>query len=548
MRGFSKTIIFVVLMLFAIGISYASDWYGSFTVRGGRTDPECDIESEWKTFWMFGASYEFWYKDIVSIGPYVYFSRLQGGPLSPSISGGTWSYPDNSNFKSYIAGADVKARFRPNWKWINLRFPDKFINRVAPYVDGGAGIITFDPKDRFSTDLPGLEVLDDGTQVPKDYDYHCGVFPVYGGGITLFSKLGVNMDIGVEYHQPNTDFLDGVKDNDDKDSFWTGYLGLMLISSYRPAGLVVIPAEPVIIPEAEAEIKFVPQLQAIPTTQTVPAQSGIALVDIKSNLNWVAAENEDWFDVTPLSGSRDGQLTVTYKANASDISRTGKIIISGGGLSRIVTITQSSSRLAVTPAIRDVTWEGGATAFDIDSNLSWSVSENVNWLTVTPLSGVNSGQLVVNFEPNAENQSRVGQLTVSGGGIVRTVSVVQSGRTIEFTREKPLILEGVNFKVDRADLTESAKKILDEVVRSLKENPEVKLDIQGHTDSDGTDAYNMDLSKRRALTVKQYLVDHGIDGSRLTVSWFGESKPIASNDTPEGKAKNRRIEFVRTDK
>jgi len=339
-----------------------------------------------------------------------------------------------------------------------------------------------------------------------------------------------------------------VKDNDDKDSFWTGYLGLMLISSYRPAELVVIPAEPVIIPEAEAEIRFVPQLQAVPTTQTVPAQSGIALVDIKSNLNWVAAENEDWFDVTPLSGSRDGQLTVTYQANASDISRTGKIIISGGGLSRIVTITQSSSRLAVTPAIRDVTWEGGATAFDIDSNLSWSVSENVNWLTVTPLSGVNSGQLVVNFEPNAENQSRVGQLTVSGGGIVRTVSVVQSGRTIEFTREKPLILEGVNFKVDRADLTESAKKILDEVVRSLKENPEVKLDIQGHTDSDGTDAYNMDLSKRRALTVKQYLVDHGIDGSRLTVSWFGESKPIASNDTPEGKAKNRRIEFVRTDK
>jgi len=77
----------------------------------------------------------------------------------------------------------------------------------------------------------------------------------------------------------------------------------------------------------------------------------------------------------------------------------------------------------------------------------------------------------------------------------------------------------------------------------LTNNPDVKLKILGHTDSKGDRAHNLDLSQRRALAVKKYLVDHGIDDARLTTDGFGPDKPIDSNDTKAGRANNRRIEF-----
>ena len=72
----------------------------------------------------------------------------------------------------------------------------------------------------------------------------------------------------------------------------------------------------------------------------------------------------------------------------------------------------------------------------------------------------------------------------------------------------------------------------------------VKLDIVGHTDSTGTEAYNQALSVRRAQAVRAYLIAAGIDAARLTASGKGESSPIASNDTRDGRAKNRRVEFI----
>jgi hypothetical protein len=139
MRDFRKSLILVVILLTAITITYASDWCGSFSIRAGRTDSDCDIESNLKTLFMYGGSFEMWYKNVVSIGPYVYFSQLHSGPLDPSIVQGTWSYPDHANYRAYIAGLDLKARIRPDWKYINVYFPDQFISRIAPYVDGGAG-------------------------------------------------------------------------------------------------------------------------------------------------------------------------------------------------------------------------------------------------------------------------------------------------------------------------------------------------------------------------------------------------------------------------
>ncbi len=108
-----------------------------------------------------------------------------------------------------------------------------------------------------------------------------------------------------------------------------------------------------------------------------------------------------------------------------------------------------------------------------------------------------------------------------------------------------IVLRGVNFQTNSAELTEDSVEILDRVAGTLVANPEIAVEIAGHTDSDGDAAYNIDLSQRRAETVMSYLVESGVATERLTAAGYGEEQPIASNDTAEGKAMNRRVELTR---
>ncbi len=105
------------------------------------------------------------------------------------------------------------------------------------------------------------------------------------------------------------------------------------------------------------------------------------------------------------------------------------------------------------------------------------------------------------------------------------------------------VLGGVLFDVDKWTIRPQFMSLLDDVVRVLKENPDLRLEIQGHTDNTGSFKYNMKLSKKRAKAVMNYLVERGISPSRLIAKGYGYTMPVASNDTPEGRAKNRRVEL-----
>jgi outer membrane protein OmpA-like peptidoglycan-associated protein len=87
--------------------------------------------------------------------------------------------------------------------------------------------------------------------------------------------------------------------------------------------------------------------------------------------------------------------------------------------------------------------------------------------------------------------------------------------------------------------------VINTIYQLMKEHPELRFSIEGHTDSDGDDSFNQKLSEQRAETVLNALLQMGIDGSRLTSKGWGESKPLSDNSTPEGKANNRRVEFVK---
>ena len=111
--------------------------------------------------------------------------------------------------------------------------------------------------------------------------------------------------------------------------------------------------------------------------------------------------------------------------------------------------------------------------------------------------------------------------------------------------DQALVLEGVNFKSGTAALLPESAKILDGVAQALIAQPDVKIEIGGHTDADGHEASNLKLSQRRADTVKNYLVKKGVPASRMTAKGYGELHPVADNKSPEGKAKNRRVELKR---
>ena len=104
----------------------------------------------------------------------------------------------------------------------------------------------------------------------------------------------------------------------------------------------------------------------------------------------------------------------------------------------------------------------------------------------------------------------------------------------------------VNFDFNSANLTTLAKTNLDKLVTVLKNNPDTNINIYGHTDSIGSDAVNLRISAQRAAAVKNYFVANGISASRMFTEGLGKSSPIASNDTDEGRAKNRRVEFAIT--
>jgi OOP family OmpA-OmpF porin len=105
-------------------------------------------------------------------------------------------------------------------------------------------------------------------------------------------------------------------------------------------------------------------------------------------------------------------------------------------------------------------------------------------------------------------------------------------------------MQGVNFEYDSANLTSAAEARLDEAVRMLRENSSISVNLEGHTDSNGSDTYNSQLSQRRAQSVVDYLIDNGIRSGRLTAIGRGEASPIATNDTSAGRAQNRRVEFI----
>jgi len=119
------------------------------------------------------------------------------------------------------------------------------------------------------------------------------------------------------------------------------------------------------------------------------------------------------------------------------------------------------------------------------------------------------------------------------------VQRVGEGINVTFTQDA-----GVYFETNKSAIKGASATTLDKLANILKEYPKSNVLVEGHTDAAGSEEYNWGLSQKRAESVTQYLVAQGIDKSRFTTKWYGETQPRATNETTEGKAKNRRVELA----
>ena len=146
------------------------------------------------------------------------------------------------------------------------------------------------------------------------------------------------------------------------------------------------------------------------------------------------------------------------------------------------------------------------------------------------------GDGVADNKDNCPNEKGV----KSNNGCPKVAPKVVSSATLSIFREA---LEGVHFETAKSVIKANSYTVLDKVVRVMNENPTMKLNIEGYTDSQGADNNNLVLSQTRADAVKTYLTSKGISPMRMTAKGFGEVNPVADNSTKEGRAKNRRVEF-----
>lgn len=170
------------------------------------------------------------------------------------------------------------------------------------------------------------------------------------------------------------------------------------------------------------------------------------------------------------------------------------------------------------------------------------------------LGGYLLGDLVGGRHDRTEKIVGAGIGAVAGAGIgaymdaqERKLREQTAGSGVDVIRDGDnLVLRmpsGITFAYDRSDVQPQFQPTLNEVASVLAQYPKTYIDVYGHTDSDGADAYNQSLSERRAQSVANYLVGHGVQSARMATRGFGETQPIASNMTEEGKAANRRVEI-----
>jgi len=269
--------------------------------------------------------------------------------------------------------------------------------------------------------------------------------------------------------------------------------------------------------------------------------------DVSTNEPLVATVN---IKDSPLSyeTAEDGKVTIEILPGVYDLELSKE-----GYLSREATITvKPSATVNINTVLRKSEKETGAFSGTVSSFRDEIPLQATIEFLGTKLDKVISDAVKGVFQ--AEVEAGTYNVRVSAEGylpetfpveIIKGETAIKNVKLVKkLEKEEKIVLRGINFASGQAVIPPSEYPVLDQVVQVLKANENVKVEIGGHTDSVGGEAYNQGLSERRAQSVRNYLIQRGIAASRLSARGYGEYQPVASNTTRDGRSQNRRIEFI----
>lgn len=543
--GLLSAMIVLTLLVFPVAPLHAGDTNGKWGLglHGGVYKLVItDHSDEWTLGWLANASLKYGITSHVSIGAegswmQTYLADLsEGSKMDDGADLTTTNVPDGPRQRAYVGGLFAEYHFMPEKSW-------------SPYVFAGPGIYIWSWTDKDgNTLLSDDPALDDnasssdpriGTRIPpldldgnpyelKDQE----LYAMAGLGLEVFPSQSVSFELGAKFRYL-THLLTSFKDEKD------------VVGSDDPDQLDL--PRGVVEAFAGLTIHFGGE-KCPPSTCTASGNptSGPSPLTVQ-------------FNGTPTGGCPD----YTYAWNFGDDGTSSEQNPSHtyetmGDYFATLTVTdskgntsQNSVSIAVGCPRITITASGNPTSGEAPLTVNFMGSAGGGCPAITYAWDFGDGSTSTEQNPSHTYQA-VGNYTATltatdskKGTSQKTVSITASADEFVPTPDKPVILQGVNFEFDKSVLLEESKQILDRVAASLIAHPEVKIEVGGHCDSDGSDEYNLGLSDRRAKAVRDYLIKKGVPATRLTSKGYGESQPIADNNTAEGKAKNRRVELKR---
>lgn len=278
-------------------------------------------------------------------------------------------------------------------------------------------------------------------------------------------------------------------------------------------------------------------------SNTAPgSQQSTATLTIDSNVNWTISTNVDWITVaTPLTGSGDATRNVTFAANSSTSQRTGKITVTGGGVTKEITITQAGVNVNLTASCTNTTPEstGGTGTLSITSNTSWTISTDDTWITIaTPLTGTNNGTRTVTFGENTNTSQRTGTITVTGSGVEPVeINIIQAGKDntpriisvdIKCENEEIPVQIFVDFASDRGDWAGVPFGTWKAIVQKEKESTWAPSEPEYASDTFTSTAWTTEIEVEDYYEGNNFMFN--LDSSTHTTDW--EASVVYSSTTP----------------
>ncbi len=430
---------------------------------------------------------------------------------------GTLQASDGTRFFSTpIYPVDVRLMVQP--------FPKA---RVTPYGYAGLGVMYFDPKDKSDKELP--------RNSRDEYKRVTQVLPV-GIGLNLRVTDQTLFGISGGYNYTMSENLDDIKSGS-KDGFWS--VTLNVFAFFKPEnndldgdGLLndeerKIGTDP-LNPDTDGDgLKDGAEVHTYHTDPLKKDTDGDGLTDGEEVLKY---HTDPLKKDTDGDGLTDGDEVLIYHTNPLKVDTDGDGLSDGDEVLKYHTdpLKVDTDGDSLSDGDEVLKYHTDPLKFDSDAD------------------GLSDGDEILKYHTDPL------KVDTDGGGMPDGKEIQLGLNPLDPSDDVPIIkvgeriiLEGVNFETAKTTLLPSAKTILDQVASSLQSYPSAEVAIHGHTDNVGGAKYNMKLSMGRAASVKTYLVSKGIAASRIATKGFGFTKPVADNSTPSGRAKNRRIEFVR---